>query len=61
MRPERSGAPLRWARVMASIKIRLTADGSFAVFQNGTALCSGLTRAQAERLAAVLRWVEPVL
>ncbi|MEA1833484.1 hypothetical protein U8607_15470 [Methylobacterium durans] len=44
---------------MASIKVRLTADGRFAVYRNGTALCSGLTRPQAERLAAVLRWVQP--
>ncbi|MGU3537542.1 hypothetical protein [Methylobacterium sp. A54F] len=46
---------------MASIKVRVGTDGTFAVYQNGHALCSGLTRAQAERLAAVLRWVEPVL
>ncbi|WP_191970144.1 hypothetical protein [Methylobacterium planeticum] len=44
---------------MASIKIRVTGDGTFTIYQNGSAVSSGLTRAQAERLAAVLRWVEP--
>ena len=44
---------------MASIKIRVAHDGSFAVYHNGNAVCSGLTRPQAERLAAVLGWVAP--
>ncbi len=42
---------------MASIKIRVACDGTFAVFRNGTAVASGLTRAQAERCATVLGWI----
>lgn len=42
---------------MASIKIRMTGDGTFAVFRNGTTVASGLTRAQAERCATVLGWI----
>lgn len=43
---------------MASIKIHETFDGTFSVYKNGSAVCSGLTRPQAERLAAVLRWTD---
>ncbi|GJD54862.1 hypothetical protein [Methylobacterium dankookense] len=46
---------------MASIKIHGTGDGTFSVFKNGSAVCSGLTRAQAEKMAALLRWTEPAL
>lgn len=42
---------------MASIKIRAADDGSFAVYHNGAAVVSGLTRDQAERCATVLGWI----
>lgn len=45
---------------MASIKIRVADDGTCTILRNGDAVSSGLTRPQAERLAAVLRWIEPV-
>ena len=44
---------------MASIKIRVTADGTFTIYRNGDAISSGLTRAQAERLAQVMKWIDP--
>jgi hypothetical protein len=42
---------------MASIKIRLSADGTYAVCRNGAAIASGLTRAQADHLVTVLGWI----
>ncbi|WP_267359794.1 MULTISPECIES: hypothetical protein [unclassified Methylobacterium] len=42
---------------MASIKIRAAEDGTFAVFRNGAAVVSNLTRAQAERFVTVLGWI----
>jgi len=42
---------------MASIKIRASADGTFAVCRNGSAVASGLTRAQADHLVTVLGWI----
>lgn len=44
---------------MASIKIRVAEDGSCTIVRNGAAISSGLTRPQAERLVAVMRWIEP--
>ncbi|GJE57826.1 MULTISPECIES: hypothetical protein [Methylobacterium] len=44
---------------MASIKIRVADDGTCMILRNGDTVSSGLTRPQAERLAAVLRWIEP--
>lgn len=43
---------------MASIKVLETFDGTFSVYKNGHAVCSGLTRPQAEHLAALLRWTD---
>jgi hypothetical protein len=42
---------------MASIKIRAAGDGTYAVCRNGAAVASGLTRAQADHLVAVLGWI----
>lgn len=42
---------------MASIKIRASDDGTFAVYRDGTAVASGLTRDQAERCVTVLGWI----
>ncbi|MGU3663518.1 hypothetical protein ACLBX9_04935 [Methylobacterium sp. A49B] len=42
---------------MASVKIRISDDGTFAVYRNGTAVASGLTLDQAQRCAAVLGWL----
>lgn len=44
---------------MASVKILPTHDGTFTVYRDGTAVASGLTRAQAERCATVLGWLAP--
>ena len=44
---------------MPSIKIRAAGDGTFAVCRDGAALASGLTRAQAEQMVAVLGWICP--
>lgn len=46
---------------MASIKIRATGDGTFTLIRDGVAVSSGLTRAQAERLAAVMKCIDPTL
>ncbi len=46
---------------MASIKVHGAPDGTFFVLKNGSAVCSGLTRPKAERMAALLRWTEPGL
>ncbi|MGH1575514.1 hypothetical protein ACRAWG_38960 (plasmid) [Methylobacterium sp. P31] len=42
---------------MASIKIRASGDGTFAVYREGKAIVSNLTRAQAERFVTVLGWI----
>ncbi|GJE13806.1 MULTISPECIES: hypothetical protein [Methylobacterium] len=42
---------------MASVKIRAVSDGTFAVYRDGTAVASGLTRDQAERCATILGWI----
>jgi hypothetical protein len=42
---------------MPSVKIHVTDDGTFAVYRNGAAVASGLTRNQAERCATVLGWI----
>jgi hypothetical protein len=42
---------------MPSIKIRISDDGTFAVYRNGDVVASGLTRDQAERCATVLGWL----
>ena len=43
---------------MASIKIKPTHDGTYTIYRNGGAVSSGLTRVQADQLAAVLRTLE---
>jgi hypothetical protein len=45
---------------MASVKIRVSEDGTFAVYRDGTAIVSNLTRAQAERFVTVLGWISLV-
>ena len=42
---------------MASVKIRISDDGTFAVYREGKPIVSNLTRAQAERLVTVLGWI----
>ena len=42
---------------MASIKIRVSPDGTYAVCRDGAAIASGLTRAQADHLVTVLGWI----
>lgn len=42
---------------MISITIRATQDGTFTIYRDGSALRSGLTRTQANELAAVLRCI----
>ena len=42
---------------MASIKIRMTENGTYSVYRNGAAVASGLSRQQAERCATVLGWI----
>ena len=44
---------------MASIKIRASEDGTYTIYRNGDPVSCRLTRPQAERLASVLRWIEP--
>lgn len=46
---------------MASIKIKATGDGTYTLYRNGEPVSVGLTRPQAERLASVMRWVDPTL
>lgn len=46
---------------MASIKIRVSDDGTCTIYRNGEPVSSGLTREQAERLVAVMRWIDPGL
>lgn len=44
---------------MASITIRPTQDGTYTLYRNGDAVSTGLTREQADQLAAILRSIEP--
>ncbi|ACA17899.1 hypothetical protein M446_3516 [Methylobacterium sp. 4-46] len=46
------------SRVMTSIKVRLCGDGTYTVFCDGGVVSTGLTRAQADQLAAVLRSIQ---
>lgn len=43
---------------MASIKIRVAENGTCTIYRNGSAVCSGLTRAQADELVSVMRCLE---
>ncbi|MGY2046556.1 hypothetical protein [Methylobacterium sp. JK268] len=43
---------------MTSIKVRPCGDGSFTVCCNGGIVSTGLTRAQADQLAGLLRTIQ---
>lgn len=46
---------------MASIKVKVAENGTCTIYRNGAAICSGLTRAQADELVSVMRCLEPEL
>ncbi len=49
---------VRVTNIMASIKVRVSEDGTCSICRNGTIISTGLTRHQADQLVAVLRAIE---